>query len=161
MIKNNENVTSFTMQKEIIYYLITDAIGSVSEQIAYPIKIVFVLNPDKKSSSETMHREHKISPHFVIHARTPKGINGKILKLLPNTPEDKEKAFFIDHNLSLSSSDRLALYHLLLQNYKHVYLLSSMIEEQNDFADFIEIFPDERAIMLFEQAPECIFQENN
>lgn len=142
------------MPKEVTYYLITDTSNLSLQQIRYPIEAVLSIDPGKKFLSENIQIEHKTFSRFIIPMRTPKGINNQILKLLPNSSKDKEKAFFIDYRLPLTAANRLTLYHLLLQNYKHVYLLDPEIEEQDNFSDFVEIFPDEKTIMLFEQVQE-------
>jgi hypothetical protein len=152
--KNDASIPPFTTQNKIRYYLVTNIVSSVAEQIIYPLEAIFALTSEKESSSKSAQGEREASSYFVIYARTPNGIRNQILKVLSRTSEDGEKAFFIDDHLPLSDDDRLLLYHLLLQNYKYVYLLSSMFEEQDKSLDFTEIIPDEKSIVLFEQIAE-------
>jgi hypothetical protein len=161
MEKEGESTAPSAMQEEMVYYLITDAAGSMGEQMTYPIEAVFAISFGEKSSTKTPHGKHKTTPNFIIRGQTPSEINDQILKLLSPGAENQQKAFFIDRNSSLPFADCLALYHLLLQNYKHVYFLGSMTKEKNDFPAFTEIFPDERSIMLFEQIPEFAPSEKN
>ncbi|MDR1590561.1 MAG: hypothetical protein LBR92_01005 [Puniceicoccales bacterium] len=159
IVEDSEIARLLARKNELIYYLITDATSSTLEQVVYPLKGVFVVSPDKRSSSAPDQRESETFPLFAIHARTPSGINNQILKLLPFMPEGKENAFLIDYHLSLSLDSRLALYRLLSEKHKHVYFLNPMGEEQNNFSDFTEIFPDEKIIMLFEQVAKFATRE--
>jgi hypothetical protein len=151
--KDDNGILSLTIKKDVVYYLITDITGSIAKQISYPIEAIFVVNPEKESFFKSIQGERKVYSPFIIHARTPNGIRNQILKTLSATSKEKEeeKAFLIDYHLPLSPSNRLLLYHLLLQNYKHVYLIDSKNEESDESLNFIEIFPDERAITLCEQ----------
>jgi hypothetical protein len=144
-------------KNEITYYLITDATRSALKQIAYPVGGIFVVGP--KSAFDSIQTENETCPHFSVHARTPNGVINQIKKLLPLIPEGKEYAFLIDDHLSFSNGSRLAFYRLLLESYTHVYLLDSTLKEQDDPSDFIEIFPDEKMLTLFDQVAEFAARE--
>ncbi|MDR0740283.1 MAG: hypothetical protein LBF34_01070 [Puniceicoccales bacterium] len=151
--KDDNEILPLTIRKDVVYYLITDITGSIVKRINYPLKAIFAINPEKESFFKSIQGERKVYSPFIIHARTPNGIRNQILKTLSVTSKGKEeeKAFLIDCHLPLSINNRLLLYHLLLQNYKHVYLIDSKNEESDESLNFIEIFPDERAITLCEQ----------
>jgi hypothetical protein len=150
MLADSEMVEEMTYG-EVEYYLLTNREKAALGSIKYPIKSIFIIDSDR---SLPRAYPEEFSQCFFIYAQTVNGIRNRILQLLQDLDNGKEKALFIDHAIPVGLEARIALYRLLSQKFGHVYFMGSLEEAEDSSKIFREVSADENSVLLFDKPPD-------